>query len=54
MNFGWLVDHVDTQIAFWLLGFVVPAATAAPSGRLLVRRFVMRGGLTPFAACTSA
>ena len=41
MNFGWMVDHVDTQIAFWLLGFVVPAATAALSWRLLVRRFVM-------------
>jgi Mg2+ and Co2+ transporter CorA len=41
MNFGWTVDHVDTQIAFWLLGFVVPATTAALSWRLLVRRFVM-------------
>ena len=41
VNFGWMVDHVDTQIAFWLLGFVVPAATAALSWRLLVRRFVM-------------
>ena len=41
MNFGWMVDRVDTQIAFWLLGFVVPAATAALAWRLLVRRFVM-------------
>ena len=41
MNFGWMVDRIDTQIAFWLLGFVVPAATAALSWRLLVRRFVM-------------
>ena len=40
MNFGWMVDRVDTQIAFWLLGFVVPAATAALAWRLLVRRFV--------------
>ncbi len=41
MNFGWMVDRVDTQIAFWLLGFVVPAATVALSWRFLVRRFVM-------------
>jgi magnesium transporter len=41
MNFGWMVDGIDTQIAFWLLGFVVPAATAALAWRLLVRRFVM-------------
>ena len=41
MNFGWMVDRIDTQVAFWLLGFVVPAATAALSWRLLVRRFVM-------------
>ena len=41
MNFGWMVDRVDTQVAFWLLGFVVPAATAALSWRLLVRRFVI-------------
>ena len=40
MNFGWMVDHVDTPVAFWLLGFVVPAATAALSWRFLVRRFV--------------
>ena len=42
MNFGWMVDRIDTQVAFWLLGFVVPAATAALAWRLLVRRFVMR------------
>jgi magnesium transporter len=41
MNFGWMVDRIDTQVAFWLLGFVVPAATAALSWRLLVRRFVI-------------
>ena len=40
MNFGWMVDHVDTPVAFWLLGFVVPAATAALSWRLFVRRFI--------------
>jgi hypothetical protein len=41
MNFGWMVDGIDTQVAFWLLGFVVPAAAAALSWRFLVRRFVM-------------
>jgi magnesium transporter len=40
MNFGWMVDRIDTQVAFWLLGFVIPAATAALSWRLFVRRFV--------------
>jgi hypothetical protein len=40
MNFGWMVDRVDTPVAFWLLGFLVPTATAALSWRLLVRRFV--------------
>lgn len=43
MNFGWMVDHIDTQIAFWLLGFVVPAATAALAWLLIVRRFLMGG-----------
>jgi magnesium transporter len=41
MNFGWMVDRVDTQVAFWLLGFVVPAAIAALSWRFLVRRLVI-------------
>jgi magnesium transporter len=41
MNFGWMVDRIDTQVAFWLLGFVVPAVTALLAWRLLVRRFVM-------------
>ena len=41
MNFGWMVDRIDTQIAFWLLGFVVPAAAAALLWRFLVRRFVI-------------
>ena len=40
MNFGWMVDQVDSQIAFWLLGFFVPVATAALSWRLLVRPFL--------------
>ena len=41
MNFGWMVDHIDTHVAFWLLGFAVPAATVALSWRLLVRRFLI-------------
>ena len=40
MNFGWMVDHVDTPVAFWLLGFVVPAATAALSWRMFIRPFI--------------
>jgi magnesium transporter len=40
MNFGWMTDHIDTPVAFWLLGFVVPAAAAALAWRLLVRRFI--------------
>ena len=39
MNFGWMVDHIDSPIAFWVLGIAVPVATAALSWRLLVRRF---------------
>jgi magnesium transporter len=40
MNFGWMIDRIDTPVAFWLLGFGVPAATVALSWRLLVRRLV--------------
>jgi magnesium transporter len=40
MNFGWMIDHVDTPVAFWLLGFGVPAATAALTWRLFLRRFL--------------
>ena len=40
MNFGWMVDRVDNQAAFWLLGFLVPIATAVLSWRLLVRPFL--------------
>ena len=40
MNFGWMVDQVDSPVAFWLLGFAVPIATAALCWRLLVRRFL--------------
>ena len=40
MNFGWMVDQVDSPVAFWLLGFAVPIATAALFWHLLVRRFL--------------
>jgi magnesium transporter len=40
MNFGWMTDHIETQVAFWLLGVVVPLATATLAWRLLVRRFI--------------
>jgi hypothetical protein len=29
MNFGWMVDQVDSEVAFWLLGLGIPIATAA-------------------------
>ena len=41
MNFGWMVDQIDTPIAFWLLGFIGPAAVALLCWRFLVRRFVI-------------
>ena len=41
MNFGWMVDQVDSPLAFWLLGFAVPVATAALCWRLLVRPFLV-------------
>jgi magnesium transporter len=40
MNFGWMVDHIDSQGAFWLLGIVIPIATAAVSWSFLVRQFL--------------
>ena len=40
MNFGWMVGRIDNQVAFWLLGFLVPIATAALSWHLLVRPFL--------------
>jgi magnesium transporter len=43
MNFGWMVDQVDTPVAFWLLGFAIPIATAALLWRLLVRPFLIGG-----------
>jgi magnesium transporter len=47
MNFGRMVDRLDSPVAFWLrpLGFIVPIATAALSWRLLVRPFLIGGDL---------
>ena len=41
MNFGWMVDQIGTQIAFWLLGLLVPVAGGVLAWRLLVRRFLI-------------
>jgi len=41
MNFGWMVDQIDSPIAFWLLGVLIPIATGVLSWRLLVRRFLI-------------
>jgi magnesium transporter len=41
MNFGWMVDEIDTQIAFWLLGFLVPLVAGVLAWRFLVRRFLI-------------
>jgi magnesium transporter len=40
MNFGWMIDQIDTPDAFWLLGFVIPIVAGVLSWRFLVRRFV--------------
>jgi magnesium transporter len=40
MNFCWLIDQIDSPIAFWLLGFVAPIAAGALSWRLWVRGFL--------------
>jgi Mg2+ and Co2+ transporter CorA len=47
MNFGWMIDEIDTQIAFWLVGIVVPIALALLSWRLLARRFLMNDDRRP-------
>ncbi len=47
MNFGWMVDRIDTQIAFWLVGIVVPIALALLCWRLLARRFLMNDDRGP-------
>jgi magnesium transporter len=37
MNFGWLVEQIDTQLAFWLLGVGTLVAGVAIIWRLIVR-----------------
>ena len=37
MNFRWMVDQIETPIAFWLLRFLGPSAVAVICWRLLVR-----------------
>jgi magnesium transporter len=45
MNFGWMVDRIDSPVAFWLLGFTVPIATAALAWRFLARQILgLRAG----------
>jgi magnesium transporter len=41
MNFAWMTDQIDTQMAYWLVGIVVPIALALLCWRLLARRFLM-------------
>jgi magnesium transporter len=47
MNFGWMVDQISTQVAFWLLGLAIPIATGLLAWRLLVRRFLIGDGRQP-------
>jgi magnesium transporter len=37
MNFDWMVEEIDTQLAFWLLGVGTPIAGVALIWRLVVR-----------------
>jgi hypothetical protein len=41
MNFGWMVDGIDSPVAFWVLGILIPVATAALAWRLVLRRFLL-------------
>ena len=38
MNFGWMVEQIDTQLAFWLLGIGSLAVGVALILLLIVRR----------------
>ena len=38
MNFGWLVDHIDSAAAFWLLG------VGLMTGPLILVLALLRGG----------
>jgi hypothetical protein len=37
MNFGWMVDHIDSAAAFFLLGFGSMVVTIGLAAGLLVR-----------------
>ncbi len=41
MNFGWMVDRIDTEIAFWVLALAIPAATALVAWRVGLRRLLV-------------
>jgi magnesium transporter len=41
MNFGWMIDRVDSQGAFWLLAIVIPIVTGLLAWRLVVQRFLV-------------
>jgi magnesium transporter len=41
MNFGWMIDRIDSPIAFWLLAVAIPIATAGVAWRLFLRRFLL-------------
>lgn len=41
MNFGWLVNRIESPIAFWLLGIILPIAAGVLSWHFLVRPFLM-------------
>jgi magnesium transporter len=41
MNFGWMVDQIDSPIAFWLFAFIVPIVTGVLAWCLVVRRFIV-------------
>jgi magnesium transporter len=47
MNFGWMVDQISSQLAFWLLGFIVPIAAGLAAWLLVVRRFLTGGDRKP-------
>jgi magnesium transporter len=47
MNFGWMVDRIDTEVAFWLLALVIPAATAVVAWRVGLRRLLLGDEQSP-------
>ena len=47
MNFGWMVDRIDTEIAFWVLAIVIPAATAVVVWRVGLRRLLVGDERSP-------